>query len=128
MANVASTGVITIPLMRRSGYKPHVSGAIEAAASTGGQALPPIMGAAAFLMAELLGVSYGEVVLAAILPAILYYFAVFVQADLEAARQGIGPVVAAEIPPLGKVLMEGWYFPHTLCRSDHLPVQLEPHP
>ena len=111
VANVASTGVITIPLMRRSGYKPHVSAAIEAAASTGGQALPPIMGAAAFLMAELLGVSYGEVVLAAILPAILYYFAVFIQADLEAGRQGIGPVVSAEIPPLRKVLMEGWYFP-----------------
>ena len=111
VANVASTGVITIPLMRRSGYKPHVSAAIEAAASTGGQAMPPIMGAAAFLMAELLGVSYGEVVKAAILPAILYYFAVFIQADLEAGRQGIGPVEAAEIPPLGKVLMEGWYFP-----------------
>ncbi|MCZ6485322.1 MAG: TRAP transporter fused permease subunit, partial [Acidobacteria bacterium] len=111
VANVASTGVITIPLMRRSGYKPHVSAAIEAAASTGGQAMPPIMGAAAFLMAELLGVSYGEVVLAAILPAILYYLAVFIQADLEAGRQGIGPVVAAEIPPLRKVLREGWYFP-----------------
>ncbi|MDA2933831.1 TRAP transporter fused permease subunit [Acidobacteria bacterium AH-259-D05] len=111
VANVASTGVITIPLMRQSGYKPHVSGAIEAVASTGGQIMPPIMGAAAFLMAELLGVSYGEVVVAAILPAILYYFAVFIQADLEAGRQGIGPVAKAEIPPLGKVLIEGWYFP-----------------
>ena len=110
VANVASTGVITIPLMRQSGYKPHVSGAIEAVASTGGQIMPPIMGAAAFLMAELLGVSYGEVVVAAILPAILYYLAVFIQVDLEAGRQGIGPVAGAEIPPLRKVLAEGWHF------------------
>jgi TRAP transporter 4TM/12TM fusion protein len=111
VANVASTGVITIPLMRQSGYKRHVSAAIEAVASTGGQIMPPIMGAAAFLMAELLGVSYGEVVLAAILPAILYYFAVFIAADLEAARQGIGQLEEAEIPRLGKVLKGGWYFP-----------------
>lgn len=111
VANVASTGVITIPLMRQSGYKRHVSAAIEAVASTGGQILPPIMGAAAFLMAELLGVAYGDVVLAAILPALLYYFAVFIAADLEAARQGIGPVAEAAIPRLGKVLKEGWYFP-----------------
>ena len=111
VANVASTGVITIPLMRQSGYKPHISAAIEAVASTGGQILPPIMGAAAFLMAELLGVAYGDVVLAAILPALLYYFAVFIAADLEAARQGIGQVEEAAIPRLGKVLKEGWYFP-----------------
>ena len=111
VANVASTGVITIPLMQKSGYPAHVSGAFIAVASTGGQLMPPVMGAAAFLMAELLGVSYGEVVLAAIVPSILYYFSVFIQADLEAARQGIGAVLGTEIPSLRKVLREGWYFP-----------------
>jgi TRAP transporter 4TM/12TM fusion protein len=110
VANVASTGVITIPLMRKSGYQAHISGAFIAVASTGGQLMPPVMGAAAFLMAELLGVSYGEVVLAAIVPSILFYFSVFVQADLEAARQGIGAVEGTEIPSLRKVLREGWYF------------------
>jgi len=110
VANVASTGVITIPLMRKSGYPAHISGAFIAVASTGGQLMPPVMGAAAFLMAELLGVPYGEVVLAAIVPSILYYFSVFVQADLEAARLGIGAVEGKEIPSLWKVMREGWYF------------------
>jgi len=111
VANVASTGVVTIPLMRKSGYSAHVSGAFIAVASTGGQLMPPVMGAAAFLMAELLGVPYGEVVLAAIIPSILFYFSVFVQADLEAARLGIGAIEDSEIPSLRKVLREGWYFP-----------------
>ena len=111
VANVASTGVITIPLMRKSGYQPHISAAFEAVASTGGQIMPPVMGAAAFLMAELLGVPYGEVVLAAIVPSLLYYFSVFIQADLEAARQGIGAVKGAEIPSVRRVLRDGWYFP-----------------
>lgn len=110
VANVASTGVVTIPLMRKSGYKASVSGALEACASTGGQLMPPVMGAAAFLMAELLGIPYGDVVLAAIVPSILYYFSVFVQADLQAVREGIGAIEGTEIPPLQKVLREGWYF------------------
>ncbi|MEE2822103.1 MAG: TRAP transporter fused permease subunit [Acidobacteriota bacterium] len=110
VANVASTGVVTIPLMRKSGYKASVSGALEACASTGGQLMPPVMGAAAFLMAEFLGIPYGDVVLAAIVPSILYYFSVFVQADLEAVREGIGAIEDTEIPPLQKVLREGWYF------------------
>ncbi|NIO08823.1 MAG: TRAP transporter large permease subunit, partial [Deltaproteobacteria bacterium] len=89
VSNVVSTGVITIPLMRRAGYRPELAGAIEAVASTGGQLMPPIMGAAAFLMAEFLEMQYTEVVVAAILPSVLYYAALFILADLEAARAGI---------------------------------------
>ena len=89
VSNVASTGVITIPLMRQGGYSPRVAGAIEAVASTGGQIMPPIMGAAAFLMAELADVLYQEVIIVAILPALLYYTSVFLQADLEAGKIGI---------------------------------------
>ena len=110
VSNVASTGVITIPLMREGGYSRRAAGAIEAVASTGGQLMPPIMGAAAFLMAELLETDYREVVLAAILPALLYYVAVFLQADLEAGRTGIAPVPKDRIPPVLGVLKEGWYF------------------
>ena len=73
--------------------------------------LPPVMGAAAFLMAELLGAPYAEIVLVAIVPSLLYYFSVFIQADLEAARQGIGAAEGTEIPPLMRVMREGWYFP-----------------
>ncbi|HIF60950.1 MAG TPA: TRAP transporter fused permease subunit [Rhodospirillales bacterium] len=110
VSNVASTGVITIPLMRQGGYVAPVAAAIEAVASTGGQIMPPIMGAAAFLMAELLEVRYQEVVIAAILPALLYYIAVFLQADLEAGKTGIKPVPKDQIPPIFKVLKKGWYF------------------
>jgi TRAP transporter 4TM/12TM fusion protein len=110
VSNVTSTGVITIPLMRQGGYPPHVAGAIEAVASTGGQLMPPVMGAAAFLMAEFLQVSYRDVVVAAALPALLYYFALFVQADLMAARAGIARVDEARIPPIGQVLRRGGHF------------------
>jgi TRAP transporter 4TM/12TM fusion protein len=111
VANVATVGVVTIPLMKRSGFKPHVAAAIEAAASTGGQLMPPVMGVAAFLMAEFLRVPYADVALAAALPSVLYYVALFVQADLEAARSNIQRIAPAEIPQLGKVLKDGWYFP-----------------
>jgi TRAP transporter 4TM/12TM fusion protein len=110
VANVVATGVVTIPLMKRSGYKPHHAGAIEAVASTGGQLMPPVMGAAAFIMAELLGVPYREIVIAAAVPAILYYGALFIQADLEAAKSNIAPVPRSEIIPVARVLAEGWYF------------------
>ena len=86
VSNVASVGVLTIPLMRRGGYPGHVAAAIEAVASTGGQLMPPVMGAAAFLMAEFLQVPYRDVAIAAALPALLYYYALFIQADLLAAR------------------------------------------
>ncbi len=102
--------MLTIPLMRQGGYTRPVAGAIEAVASTGGQIMPPIMGVAAFLMAELLEIEYKEVILAALLPALLYYVAVFLQADLEAGRLRIKPIPKDQIPPGGKVMKEGWYF------------------
>ena len=110
VSNVASTGVITIPLMRQGGYSKKVAGAIEAVASTGGQIMPPIMGAAAFLMAELADVLYQEVIIAAILPALLYYVSVFLQADLEAGKIGIKPIPSDQVPSFGKVMRSGWYF------------------
>ena len=110
VSNVASTGVLTIPLMKRSGYSPASAGAFEAVASTGGQIMPPIMGAAAFLMAELLQVAYAEVMLAALLPALLYYVAVFIQADVEAARKNIAGVEMESVPRTRTVLLQGWHF------------------
>lgn len=89
VANVATTGTFTIPLMKKIGYRPETAGAIEAVASTGGQIMPPIMGAAAFIMAELLGVSYGKIILYAILPALLYYGAVYFFVHFEAVKRGI---------------------------------------
>ena len=109
-SNVASTGVITIPLMRKSGYDAKTAGAIEAVASPGGQIMPPIMGAAAFLMAELLELAYTEIILAALIPSLLYYLAVFVQADLEAAKKGIAALPKERIPPMMRVMKEGWFF------------------
>jgi TRAP transporter 4TM/12TM fusion protein len=108
---VVTTGVITIPLMRKGGYPAHLAGAIEAVASTGGQLMPPVMGAAAFLMAEFLAISYTEVILAALIPAILYCVALFIQADLEAARNGIARIDKSLIPPAWAVIKSGWFFP-----------------
>lgn len=99
VANVAGTGVITIPMIKRDGYPAHKAGAIEAVASTGGQLMPPVMGAAAFLMAEFLAVPYTSIVAAALIPALLYYVALFIQADLEAAKLNISAVPKSEIPP-----------------------------
>ena len=111
VSNVVTTGVITIPLMRSGGYRAMQAGAIEAVASTGGQLMPPVMGAAAFLMAEFLEIPYSEIVLAALIPAILYYVALFVLADLEAARTGITPLKEEDIPKLWPILKKGWHFP-----------------
>ena len=107
-SNVVSTGVITIPLMKKGGYPAHTAGAIEAVASTGGQLMPPMMGAAAFVMAEFLQISYQEVVLAALIPAVLYYVALFIQADLFAARERIARVDEDSIPPRWPVFRAGW--------------------
>ena len=109
VANVVATGVVTIPMIKKSGYAPHQAGAIEAVASTGGQLMPPVMGAAAFLMAEFLQIPYSEVVLAALVPALLYYAALFIQADLEAARRGITRVPQADIP-LAREVLPGLHF------------------
>ena len=92
VANVVVDGVFTIPLMKRSGYKPHVAGAIEAVTSTGGQIMPPVMGAAAFIMAEITGIQYVDICKAAALPACLYFFSLFVIVDLEAAKEKIGRI------------------------------------
>ncbi len=104
VANVATTGNFTIPLMKRLGYPPALAGAVEAVASTGGQLAPPIMGAAAFIMAEILGVEYIRIAAAALLPAFLFYLGVFVTVHVMAREQGLGQVPDSEIPPWRKVL------------------------
>ena len=110
VSNVMTVGTVTIPLMKRAGFRPHLAAAIEACASTGGQITPPVMGIAAFIMAEFLQVPFYEVALAAVIPALLFYVALFIQVDLEAARSNILPMPKEEIPRLGRVLREGWYF------------------
>lgn len=111
VANVAGVGMITIPLMKRSGYPPQLAASVEAVGSTGGQLMPPVMGAAAFLMAEYLQVPYSDVMLAAIVPAMLYYAALFIQVDLEAAKRGIAGAPMERIPAALLVLKQGWHFP-----------------
>ncbi|MCB1391142.1 MAG: TRAP transporter fused permease subunit [Rhodobacteraceae bacterium] len=110
VSNVVSTGMITIPLMKKAGYRAEVAGATEAVASTGGQLVPPVMGAAAFLMAVTAEVDYSVVVLAALVPAILYYLALFLQIDLMAGRDDIRGVEGEELPRAGAVLRSGWIF------------------
>jgi TRAP transporter 4TM/12TM fusion protein len=104
VANVMVDGPISIPLMKRTGFKPHFAAAVEAVASTGGQIMPPIMGAAAFVMAEYQGVTYAQVVIWAVIPAILYYVACFAAVHFEAKRQGLLGVSRSELPPLGQTL------------------------
>ena len=106
VANVMTTGTFTIPLMKRTGYRPAFAGAVEAVASTGGQLMPPIMGAAAFVMAEFLGVSYLSVATFALLPAVLYYVAVFMAVHFEAKRIGLVGLPRADLPRLKAVLVE----------------------
>jgi len=106
VANVMTTGTFTIPLMMRTGYRPAFAGAVEAVASTGGQLMPPIMGAAAFVMAEFLGVSYLTVAAFAVLPAVLYYLAVFVAVHFEARRIGLKGLPKADLPRMRQVLSE----------------------
>lgn len=109
VSNVVTTGVITIPLMKRGGYSAKDAGAIEAVASTGGQLTPPIMGAAAFLMAEFLEISYITIAAAALLPAVLYYFSVFMQVDLIAGRDHIQSN-ADDGPTTREIMRDGWHF------------------
>jgi TRAP transporter 4TM/12TM fusion protein len=106
VANVMTTGTFTIPLMMRTGYRPGFAGAVEAVASTGGQLMPPIMGAAAFVMAEFLGVSYLTVAGFAVLPAVLYYLAVFMAVHFEARRIGLRGLPKADLPRIRQVLTE----------------------
>ncbi len=104
VANVCTTGMFTIPLMKSVGYEPHFAGAVEAVASTGGQIMPPVMGAGAFIMAQFLGVPYIQVAVAAIVPALLYYFAVMVQVHFEACRLGLKGIPWSQLPPIWPLL------------------------
>ena len=104
VANVVSTGAFTIPLMRSVGYKPKFAAAVEATASFGGQIMPPILGSAAFIMAELIGAPYSEIMLASIIPALLYFFTVFLMVDIEAAKNNLTGVAKEELPKRKYVL------------------------
>ena len=108
VGNTVTTGSVTIPMMKRTGYKPEFAGAVEAAASTGGQIMPPIMGAAAFLMAEYMNVTYGQVTLWAILPAVLYFGGIFISVHLEAKKLGLKGIPRSELPRF-KYLMRNVY-------------------
>jgi len=109
-SNAAAVGIVTIPTMIRSGYSPRMAAALEAAASVGGQITPPIMGASAFIMADLLGVPYFEIAKAALLPAAFYFVSLFVTADLEAARHGLKGMRRDQLPSVRATLRDGWHF------------------
>ncbi len=111
VSNVVAVGIVTIPLMARSGFSPVRAAAIESVGSTGGQLMPPVMGAAAFIMAEFLQVPYSAVVVAAVIPAALYYAALFIHVDLEAAKHRIGAAQVDNVIPVREVLRSGWHFP-----------------
>ncbi len=109
-ANVAADGCITIPLMKKTGYPAYFAGAVEAVASNGGAITPPVMGAVVFIMADITGYSYTDICIAAALPALLYFIAVFLQVDFRAARIGLRGLSRAELPSLKQTLKEGWYY------------------
>lgn len=108
--NVMATGSLTIPLMRRVGYKPQTSAAIEAAASSGGQIMPPIMGAGAFIMAEITGIPYTEIVVAAIIPAVLYFASVYFMVDLAATKHGMKGLPRKELPDFRELAKQVYLF------------------
>lgn len=110
IANVVTTGAFTIPLMKRLGYRPAQAGGVEAAASTGGQIMPPLMGAGAFLMSEFTQLPYVHIVLVSIFPAFLYFGAVYLLVHIAAVKQGLRGLSAAELPSLRQVMREGWHF------------------
>jgi len=109
VANVVTTGSFTIPLMKSVGYRPHFAGAVEAAASTGGQIMPPVMGAAAFIMSEFTGIPYSKIIISAAIPAILYYLAVGIMVDIEAVKTGLRGVPRNELPDARRILRENIY-------------------
>ncbi|MBS3975385.1 MAG: TRAP transporter permease [Syntrophomonadaceae bacterium] len=110
VANVVATGAFTIPMMKRVGFRPHTAGAIEAAASTGGQFLPPVMGAGAFLLATLTETSYAKIALMSIIPALLYFYWVGCAVHFEAKRYNVGNLPDDEIPTFKETMKEGWVF------------------
>ncbi len=110
VSNVVTTGTFTIPLMKRVGYPPEKAGAVEVASSSNGQLMPPVMGAAAFIMAEFLNIPYSQLILIALLPALLAYATLFVTVHLEALRLGLKGVPRSELPPLAPVLRSGAHY------------------
>ena len=110
ITNVLTTGVLSIPAMKKTGFKSSYAAGVEACASTGGVLMPPVMGATAFVMATFLEVPYSEIIIAAAFPSILYYFGLFMQIDAYAARNHLKGLPAKELPSIKKVLKEGWYF------------------
>ena len=110
VSNVLTAGTMTIPVMKRTGFRASYAAAIEACASTGAVLAPPVMGATAFVIAQFLGVSYAEVAAAAVIPALLYYFGLFMQVDAYAARHGLEGLPRAELPSLSRTFRDGWYY------------------
>ncbi|WP_435345513.1 TRAP transporter permease [Haloarchaeobius sp. HRN-SO-5] len=110
IANTVTTGAFTIPLMKRSGYRPSFAGAVEASASSGGQILPPVMGAAAFLIVEYTLTPYADVIVAAAVPAVVFFFGVWVMVHLEASRAGIGGVEEVDLVDIFTHLKRGWFY------------------
>jgi TRAP transporter 4TM/12TM fusion protein len=110
VSNVLTTGVVTIPAMKRTGFSPAYAGGVEACASTGGVLMPPIMGATAFVMASFLGIPYSAVVMAALVPSLLFYFGLFVQIDGYAARKGLRGLPREELPSIARTFAEGWQY------------------
>lgn len=126
ISNVITTGAVTIPAMKQTGFRPSIAGAIEACASTGGIIMPPVMGAVAFLMAQFLNISYFDVVVAALVPSILYYVGLVVLLDIYAARYGIEGVPSDKIASARTILSEGWPFVGALaCLIYFLYLRLE---
>ena len=115
VANVVTVGQFTIPMMKRAGFRPDFAGGVEATASMGGQIMPPVMGAVAFIMAETLGISYAEVVRAAVIPAVLYFASAFWMVHLEAGRLSLFGLSREQIPPVWPTLRRGWYLLIPLC-------------
>lgn len=110
ITNVMTTGVLSIPAMRRVGFSRSYAGGVEACASTGGVLMPPVMGATAFIMATFLNVPYGQIALAAVVPSVLYFLGLFIQIDAYAARNNLKGLPRAELPSLKQTIKEGWYF------------------
>ncbi len=108
VGNTVTTGAVTIPMMKKTGYRPEFAGAVEAAASTGGQIMPPIMGAAAFLMADFIGVPYSDIIGRAILPAILYFGGIFISVHLEAKKLGLSGIPKEELPKFSKLIRKAY--------------------
>ncbi|MBI3969105.1 MAG: TRAP transporter fused permease subunit [Chloroflexi bacterium] len=110
LANMASTGQITIPMMKRAGYRPEFAAAVEAVASLGGEVTPPVMAGSVFIMIAILGISYGTVARAAALVSVLFYLSVYLSVHAEACKRGLKGLSRAEVPPMGATLREGWFF------------------